>query len=635
MSAGKEVDGAPRSVVGWTILVLALAMTAFHLVTAVSRPLPNIVQASAHLAFGLALIVLVQPGRGWRGRLFDALVLAAGLLATGRILLSNGEFGIFEIADPSATDLFLAFAISIVVLDAARRTTGWVLPLVAMGFVAYAFLGPYLPGILGYRGTSYENFLSKLYFSSEGIFGVPLEVSSTFIFVLVVFGTIALRLGAGTVFMDLADGLVGSVRGGPAKAAVLISAFFGTMTGSGMANTAAVGPITIGLMRRTGYSANFAGAVEAAASMGGQIMPPVMGAAAFAMMNMLNVSYPTVATAALVPAILYFVSIYVVADCEAARRGLRGLAREDVPSIVGTLAAGWPALLAPMLLFYLIMIAQWSPARAGFWAIMGAVAVDALGTVYRRARLQPWRVVNAFREGAISALSIVAATAAVGIIIAAIDVTGLGLRFSALLIHLSGGNLALLLVLAMLASLIVGTGLPTLPAYIVVAVLTAPALTQLGVPLLAAHLFVFFFAIVADLTPPTAVTPYIAASIAGGDGLRTAMTACRIALPSFVVAFAFVVEPGLLLAGPWSSIVVAIGSGVAATLMMAAGLQGYLLGTLGMGMRLVVVLSGLAVVYPSTAVRLAGAAVLIAVTAWRWSRRRRLPAPLASADATR
>ncbi|MBM3572414.1 MAG: TRAP transporter fused permease subunit, partial [Alphaproteobacteria bacterium] len=445
--------------------------------------------------------------------------------------------------------------------------------------------------------------------------------SATYVYVFVLFGAFMMRLGGGDFFINLAQALIGTARGSAAKVSVIASALFATITGTGPANAAAVGVVTIPTMIRSGYSPRVAAALEAAASVGGQITPPIMGASAFIMADLLGIPYFEIAKAALIPAALYFVSLFVTADLEAARQGLKGMKREELPSVTATLAAGWHFLVPVGTLLYLLAIAQISPTRAGAWAIASFVPVWLLRELMSGRRFDIRQIIDALEEASRSAVMIAAACAVVGIVMNVTDLTGLGLKFTSLIIGYSGGFLLSLLVLTAIAAILLGTGLPTTATYLIVAILVAPALAKMGVPLLTAHLFVFYFGVISDLTPPTAVSCYVAGGIARESGMRVAFLATRIALPALVVPFMFVYSPALLLQGSVVDVMLAAIPTMVGLLAMSVALVGYWTAPLRPWERAATLFGGSLLIFPGLITDGLGFAILAVVGAMVWRRR--------------
>jgi len=566
------------------VTVVAIAMSLFHLYTAGTLPFATSVQLSIHLAFGLTLVFLVAPvfGRG-AARLpamVDGLFIIAALVALGRILSFQGEIPPEVTAFISVTDMVLGALLVLLVLEAARRTVGLALPLVTIVFIVYALLGGYLPGILGHEGVTLSRLISLSYFSAQGIYGIPLQASSDVIFPLVLFGAFMTVMGSADVFFQLAVKATHRVRGGAALATVVSSAAMGTVTGSGLANATSTGVFTIPLMKRAGYRPHVAAAIEAAASSGSQIMPPVMGTTAFIMADLLNLSYGTIALAALVPGTLFFMAILAQVYLEACKQGIGGFPDDNAPPVATLFRQHWHLFIGPILLLYLIIVIDMSPGRAAFYSVAIVAGVDILAQLVQTRRVDLRRIARALEIGALTGAGIAAATAVIGLIIGALDVTGMSLRVGSTVLSLAGGIPIVLLFLTALFCLLLGAGLPTLLAYIVVAVTIAPALVSAGFPPLAAHMFVFYYAIIADITPPTCVTAVVAARIADAPPMRTAFAATRFSVIAFAAPFYFIYHPALLLQGTPADIAASIVLATLATILLAIVLVGYYFGSL-------------------------------------------------------
>lgn len=611
-------------VVGAIAKIIALAMAGFQLFTAITVNFSPMVQRSVHLAFALSLLFLITPTRRNPGSWDLAAHCLAAVASVVVTLYAAVEFtnpGIFRAIDPTPLDIAFGTVLVVLLLEATRRTAGPSLAIVALSFLAYAFFGPYLPGLLGHPGFSYSEVISSMYIRLEGIFGTALGASATYVYVFMLFGAFMMRMGGGDFFIHLAQAFVGTSRGSAAKVSVFASALFATITGTGPANVAAVGIVTIPTMIRSGYSPRMAAALEAAASVGGQITPPIMGASAFIMADLLGVPYYEIAKAALLPAIFYFVSLFVTADLEAARYGLKGMRRADLPSIRATLREGWHFLVPVAVLLYFLAIAQVSPGRAGVWAIVAFVPVWLLRELVASRPIDVRAVIDALTESSQSAVMIAIACAVVGIVMNVTDLTGLGLKFTSLILGYSSGSLLMLLALTAIAAILLGTGLPTTATYLICAILVAPALAKMGVPLLTAHLFVFYFGVVSDLTPPTAVSCYVAGGIAGESGMRVAFSATRVALPALVVPFMFVYSPALLLNGSVLEVLAASFPALLGLLAMSVALIGYWMAPLHSWERVLALAGGALLVFPGMVTDGIGVA-LLAVVAVSNSRRR-------------
>jgi TRAP transporter 4TM/12TM fusion protein len=608
------------------VSVLAVAWSLFHLTTGFLGARPAFQQRAVHLAFGLVLVFLTVPlvrkgsRRGWT-RVVDVLLAASAAAATGYvawdyegILLRSGTFHPYE--------LWLGGLLVLAILEGTRRTIGWPLPLLTLLALAYAVVGGDLPGLLGHRGYSTRRIISTLYLTYDGIFGLILGVSATFVFLFVLFGVFFRESGAGQFFLELAQALLGGVRGGSAKVAIVGSSLFGMISGSTVANVGTVGTVTIPLMKRSGFSPSLAAAVESAASVAGQLMPPVMGAAAFIMAEVLGVPYIQVALAAALPAALYYFALFVMVDLRAAKLGLRGLPAEERPSLGSVLRRGWPSLIPVAVLIHLMGVVGYSPGLACFWATLTVVVVG-----LARRTLPLAVMLKTLADGALAALEVVMAVACVGVIIGIVVLTGIGLKLSTLLLDASGGNLLVLLVLTMLASLVLGTALPTTATYVLLAVLVAPAIVKFGVPVLAAHLFVFYFGVIADITPPTALCVFVASNIAGAPFQRTCWLACRLALAGFILPFFFVYGPGLVLIGSWGTVGLAAATATLGVVALAAAMEGHLLRPLAWPDRAAAVAAALLLIHAGWLTDLLGGAILVVVAARQLGGQRPLPAP--------
>ncbi len=572
------------------VAIVAGLMSLFHLYTARFGTLEALRQRSAHVAFVMALVFLLFPLRRRRAgeQRFGPLdvLTAAGGVAVMLYIFVNHQALAVRAGRLTSLDLAVGVLGILLVLEAGRRVLG-VLPFIAAGLLVYPFVGHYLPGALGAAPISAPRVVEHMFFTTEGIFGIPIGVSATFVFLFVLLGAFLERTGLGQLFVDIAMALAGWMTGGPAKVSVLSSAFIGTVSGSSVANVVTDGVFNIPLMKKTGYDAQFAAGVEAATSVGGQLMPPVMGAAAFVMAEFLGVPYLTIVKAAALPAIFYFLAVGMMIHFEAKRLGLRGLSRDQLPSVRSILwSRGY--LMAPLVFVIGFLLKGYTPLLAAFWGIVTSAGVHVVtvfreGWIARRPALQSARLyVQSIWEmlvyGARNALSVAVACAVVGMIIGVVTLTGIGLKFVGLTVALGQHNLFLTLLLVAAACTIIGSGIPTTATYIILAAIAAPALAQLGVLPLAAHLFIFYFGVIADLTPPDALAAYAAAGIARSDPLRTGLTATRLALAGIIVPFVFVYSPALLLQGAsLSEILLTTLTGFLGVVALAAGAAGFLL----------------------------------------------------------
>jgi TRAP transporter 4TM/12TM fusion protein len=565
---------------------LAIAWSLFQLYTAVAGLFDLLVQLPVHVAFAIALAFLTDPtpdsaaaaaalaARRRRRGLDAALALLA--LACAAHYVAHQERLKTRMAGvdaPELLDVAVGILFTSLLLLAAYRHIGPALVVMALAFIGYVFIGPWLPGFLSHGGESFLQLVDEQMLTTKGVFGVPTLVSATFIYLFVLFGGVMSHGGLLRFFTDAALAVAGATRGGAGKVAVISSGLFGTVNGSAIANAVTTGAFTIPLMMRAGYRPAFAAGVEACASMGGQLIPPVMGAAAFIMAETLGVPYGTIAFAATIPGILYFVAVGAMVHFEAARQGLPVLSRAELPRLGVVLKRDAHLLVGPAVLVWFLIEGR-SPLFAGFWALVTAFLMSQLR---RDTRMGLDKVVAVLVDGAFSAMPVALACATVGIVVGVVSETGLGLKLASGIVNGAQGDMLATLALTMIAALVLGTGLPTSATYIITSIMAAPALVQLGIPKLVAHMFVFYFGILADLTPPTAISTYATSSIAGADVWRTQWTAMMLALSGFIIPFSFAYDPALLMQGATvAQIVLRTAAATLGILMLAAGLIGYL-----------------------------------------------------------
>jgi len=601
------------------ISLMAVAMSLFHLYTAGLGSLLIMKQRSTHLLFVFALGFILYPLSKKSNKkkipFYDWIFTGAGITVTSYIFL-NYENLVRRGGLPTTLDLVFGIIAVLLVLEITRRSIGPELPIIAIVFIAYAFIGPYLPGALGHRGYSLTRIINQLYMTTEGIFGTPIGVSSTYVFMFILFGSFLEITGVGQFFIDMAFSLAGHKKGGPAKAAVLASGFMGSISGSSIANTVTTGAFTIPLMKKVGYKPNFAGAVEAAASTGGQILPPVMGAAAFIMSEFTSIPYITIVKSAVVPALLYYLGVTVMVHLEASKLGLVGIPKEELPQARATFKRGFHLLIPLIAVVGLLII--YTPLRAAFFSILLALVV----ALFRKhTRYKPMAVFYALEDGAKKAVSVAAACACAGIIVGIVTMTGLGLTFANLIVKLAGGMLLPTLFLTMIASIILGMGLPTTAKYIVLATMAAPALVQLGVPLIAAHLFILYFGVIADVTPPVALAAYAGAGIAGGESFKTGVQALKLGSAGLIVPFIFALNPTLLLIDvSIPRAVVTIATACIGIVCFGSGIQGYMFTKARLYERVLLIAASLMLIDPGVFIDMVGLVVVAIITLSQYKR---------------
>ena len=692
-------------IVKWLLIILS----GFHFYTAGFGLLRETTHRGVHLAFVLGLIFLVFAAT----KSDASSTVSKSRLSIGGVPLIDWLLGLacaasvmyipyvfddlaFRVGNPDTMDVVMGSVLFVTLLEATRRSMGWPLPLIALGFTAYALTGPYFPGLLKHAGASWSQMINHQYLTSQGIYGVAVGVVATYVFHFVLFGVLATRIGLGQLFLDIASTVAGRYAGGPAKVSVFGSAMFGTLSGSSVANAVTVGSLTIPAMIRVGYRREFAGAVEAASSTGGQITPPVLGAAAFLMVEFLNVSYQTIIAAAIVPAFMHFFGVFMQVHFEAKRYGLRGLTEEEMPKLRESFRQRWPTLI-PLALLIAILVSGRTPYLAAFTGITSCMIVGLSTTVWGNRSTnwfmlvvlhvllalvafvdwgsdgetiklgflalgialiwagQKWlglvgRIDNAvlleaFETGAKYALAVGAAAATVGIVIGVVTLTGVGFKISFIItgwaqmisaflmdwlpaFMADSKSLTLLAALFMtgIVCILMGCGIPTTANYIIMVTVAAPTLVQLGVEPLVAHFFVFYYGVLADITPPVALAAYAAAGMAGGDPFKTGNMAFRLGLAKVLVPFVFVFSPSLLLVAKgftWADFAITFTGCVLGIVALAAALSGYLLTVMKGWERALCAIGALCLIAPGLKISLLGVAIMIPVLVHQWMHRDR------------
>ncbi|MGI6125491.1 MAG: TRAP transporter permease [Planifilum sp.] len=608
------------------VTVLAAGLSLYQLYTSAFPLFNTHPHRALHLGVMLALVFLLYPmGRkSPRDRVtwYDAIL---GLLGLATAVYVLGDFaGIVQRGTTMyhSVDLIFSIITVLLVLEAGRRVIGWGLPVLALLFMLYAVYGRNFPlDTFAHRGYTWEDTFAYMFMGLEGIYGTAIGVSASYIFLFVLFGAVLAKSGMGQFFNDLALALAGSSRGGPAKVAVLSSAFLGSINGSAVANVVTTGAFTIPLMKKTGYQRDFAGAVEASASVGGQVLPPVMGAAAFIMAETLGMPYATIALAALLPALLYYLSVLAQVHLRADRLGLKGIPRSETPRIRDVLQERGHLVIPLLFLIYMLFFTNVTILYTAFWTILVTLAVASLR---RTTRMSLRDLIEALEEGARSAIGVAMACAVVGIIVGVSALTGVGLNLAQGIIDFGNGNLFFTLLFAMVAAILLGMGVPSIPAYVITVTMAAPALVELGVQPLVAHMFVFYFGIFANLTPPVALAAFAAAGISGGSPMRTGWAAVKLSAAGFIVPYMFVYSDQLLLVNAgWAE-----GLGVTLTaalgvLMLGTALEGYLFAPVPIPLRWVLGACALLLIDPHWITDLLGAAIGAAAFLWQWRRRNR------------
>jgi TRAP transporter 4TM/12TM fusion protein len=578
-----------------SVFIISLTFALLNISVLLYFPINAWIHLAACLCFAVVLIFIIYKGPYEKERptaihiLLDFALIIATISSTFYYASEHNEM-IFRVsAFPTFWDVFFSVVLVVIVLEATRRASSGALAIVCSAFLTYAFVGHLLPPSLGHSGFSFNRIVTYMA-GDNGIWGVGLGAATSYVFLFIIFGEFLNKFGGGEVFINLAMGLAGHYRGGPAKVAVLSSALFGTISGSSIANVAATGSFTIPLMKKIGYRSEFAGAVEAAASTGGQIMPPVMGSSAFIMAEIVGISYAVLATKAFLPACFYFFAILVMVHCEAIRSGLVGLPKDTLPSVKLLMKEKWAYLLPIVVVFVSLLVLKVSTSRAALYGILACLIVPLISL---RGSFKSSKVFEALAGGGVAIVSIIAACSAAGLVVGVLALTGLGMKIATVLIELSGGYLFPLLVSTMFLSILLGMGLSTLPAYIISASVSAPILTMAGLPMLSAHLFVYYYAIFAVVTPPVALASYTAAGIANANITKVGFEGFKLASAGIIVPFLFVYSPALLLEGPVNVVVQAIFTAFLGIVFFACALQGYLLIRLKPAQRIILFFSSL------------------------------------------
>ena len=613
-------------IIGWIAFLGLLAFSLFQLYTAIFGVFTAQIQRTVHLGFALSLIFLLFPAnrkKRQKGKLqiawYDG-ILALLSVAVGAYWPLFFNDLVMSVGRLSTMDFVVGIIAILLVLEATRRAVGLPITIIAVLFLLYGLYGQFMPGFLAHRGLSLERLVQTMFFTTEGILGTPLAVSSTFIFLFLLFGAFLVKTGVGQYFNDLAVSIAGRRIGGPAKVAIFSSALQGTISGSSVANVVTSGSFTIPMMKKLGYKKEFAGAVEAAASTGGQLMPPIMGAAAFLMVEFIGggITYWEIAKAAAIPAVLYFAGIWIMTHFEAKRIGLRGLTKEEMPDRKEVIKKIY--LLLPIIAVIVLLMSGVIVTHAALYSILIAIIV---GLINKETRMGPKEFVLALVDGARSALGVAAATAAAGIIVGIVTKTGLGLKMANGLIDLAGGYLIPTLMLTMLAALVLGMGSPTTANYVITSTIAAPAIILLGVPDLSAHLFVFYFGIIADITPPVALAAFAAAGVAGGEPLRTGVNSAKLAIAAFIIPYIFVLSPQLLMIDTtWFELVWVIITAFSGMIAIGAGIIGYWFRKLHWAERITAIITGLLLIYPEGVSDITGIITFVALLALQifWKR---------------
>lgn len=590
----------------YLIIVISVAFCLFQLYSILSGKITAQVVRATHLAFVMALAYLLFPMKKdmpkdklpW----YDVIIAIVGACSWLYISI-NFDSLVRRAGIYNTTDIIIGIVGILILFEACRRIVGTPILIISLVFIVYALFGAYAPGFLNHRGYSIQRLVSHLYYNTEGIMGTPIGASATFIFLFIFFGALLDKTGIGQFFIDICNAIAGSYDGGPAKVAVLTSAMFGTVSGSSVSNTVGTGSFTIPMMKSLGYRPEFAGAVEASASTGGQLMPPIMGAASFLMAESLGIPYKEVAKAAIIPAILYFTGIFIMVHLEAKKTGLKGLSRDSLPKI-GELLMKKGYLVIPLATIIYFFVLGKTAIYAGLMGIIAAGLVAIINSIVdiilKRERSFTFNdLIDVFVNGARNIISVAVACAMAGIIIGVITLTGLGLKIGAGLISISGGISILLLMLTMISSIILGMGVPTTANYLITSTIAAGAIIGLGFEPLAAHMFVFYFGIIADVTPPVALAAMAGAAIAKSDPLKTGFEATKLSIGAFIIPYMFIFNPQILMINTtFIEVIPILITSLIGMFGVSAGLEGYVFRKCNFIERILFIVAGLLSIYP-------------------------------------
>jgi TRAP transporter 4TM/12TM fusion protein len=602
-----------QKMVRWAIIGASLLFTFFQVYTATHGLLTAVLQRSIHLSFTLILVFLYFPAvKNSRATYLIDVPLALIGLASGLYLYVSFDDLLYRLGEPEQLDIIFGIATTISLLEATRRVVGWPMTLLGVVSLLYALFGNILPEPFAHSGRSLERVISQMYLTSEGIFGIPLGVAATYVFLFILFGSFMEKSGVGALFINLAQAFAGKYQGGPAKVGIISTAAVGMVSGSPVSDAATTGAFTIPLMIKMGYRRTLAAGIEAVGSSGASLMPPVMGAAAFVMADITGVPYSTIIVHAIIPALLYYAGLMFVVGNEARKAGMKGLPAEEIPSRKGSLVKSLRLMIPIAILVFSLAILRVSPLRAALFSTFIMVFITLLYNYFKPELRVPLKnLYEALIETPRKVLTVSVACATAGIIIGTLGLTGLGLRMSDIMISASQGQLPVALIFTMIIAIVLGMGLPPTGCYIIMAVTVAPCIVQMGVPLLVAHFFVFFYCCYAPITPPVALAAYTTAGIAGCDPYKAGLEAFRISLSGFLLPFIFVYENSLLGIGSWQDIVLAIVSAFVGVWTLSIALVGYYQKRVGTPWRCVLAASAFGLIVPGLLSDLIGLCVLI------------------------
>ncbi|MEL7565649.1 MAG: TRAP transporter permease [Dehalobacterium sp.] len=610
---------------GKVLTAFAVAMSVFHFTLAGTGGMTPLLLRAVHLAFAASLIFLLYPF-GKRSphssiSIFDGIGIVLIWACAINLMLSFQHLA-ERAGNPAFTDVLFGAIAMVIVLEITRRTTGWLLTVIGILVLLYAYFGPYMPGLLAHRGFGVEKIVTYMYTTTDGLFGVTLGVSATYIFFFILFGAFLESMGAGKIFIELAYSLTGRRKGGPAQTVVLANGLMSTISGVPAADVVTIGAFTFPMLNKLGYDKIFTSALSAVASTGAMITPPVMGSAAFLMAEMTGLPYRDICFSAIIPAALFYISLFAMTHFYASKYNMVGVKAEELPKAADVLRKGWYNLVPIIVLIYLLIVMNYSPMMSGFYSVWSLIIVSFLAILVKgltKSDLKEFglHIFTALKKAALGALPVVATCALAGFLVGVLNLTGLGLKFTSILLAWANGNLFLALLFGACASIILGMGLPIAACYVILAVLVAPALIQMGLTPMAAHLFILFFGAFSAITPPVAIAAYAAAAMNNIDPIKVGIRACQLALAAFIIPFMFVYGPPLLMDGSLIQIIEAFVTGTLGVICMSGCIMGWFSGNLNKSMRMVLCAAALLMIYPGAFTDIIGFAVLCLLVFWQ------------------
>lgn len=605
----RQLEGTGKTIIN----IVLVCFTCFQLYSSIAGTIPQQIVRMTHLAFVIPLAFWMYPAtRRENCERIGKVDFFLGFLFLGvaGYYLLNYNALIFRPGNYTKVDIIIGVLGMILIMEACRRVVGWPIVIIAIMFISYAYFGKYMPGFLNHRGYGVTRIVSHLFFSTEGIIGGPLGVCASFVFLFILFGAFLDKTGIGQFFTEVASAFAGASAGGPAKVAVMTSALQGTISGSSVSNVVTTGSFTIPLMKSLGYKPEFAGAVEATASTGGQLMPPVMGAAAFLISEIVGVSYLEVVKAAVIPALLYFSGVWIMVDLEAKRLGLRGLPKDQLPSALSLLKERGHLML-PLASIITFLLMGFTTTRSALWGIATAIIAPYLR---KNTRVPVQEVSTAVVVGAKNIISVSCACGVAGVIVGVVTLTGIGLKLGEGLVSLTGGMLLPTLFLVMITSIVLGMGIPTTANYLITSTIAAPILVKLGIPTLAAHLFSFYFGILSDITPPVALAAYASSAIANSNAFKTSLNASKLAVAAFLVPYIFAHNPQLILIdATMFDVILIIPTSLIGMIGLGAGVIGYFVTATLWYERIVLIIGGILMIYPGFMTDVIGIGMIVAI----------------------